>query len=132
MSYRPIARDPRAVELGARIERARMARGWHQVRLGVEMGVTRHVVSQWESGYETLTDFQVAQIERALGLPIIHEDVPAAPAPRAAKTLTRFALDCANDGRPFNSADPDARYCRPACQAAAIRRQQRQAEMSRP
>jgi transcriptional regulator with XRE-family HTH domain len=52
--------------VGERIREARQARGWSQLRLSVELGVTPVAVHHWERGSRRPSVYVLAQIERLL------------------------------------------------------------------
>lgn len=52
--------------VGERIREARKARGWSQLRLSVELGVTQVAIHYWETGKNRPSVYVLAQIERLL------------------------------------------------------------------
>jgi transcriptional regulator with XRE-family HTH domain len=67
-------------ELGRRLRRARTARGWTQMRLAAEVGLSQDAVSLYERGRRTMRVDTLVAVAQALNVPLsslleIHPDV---------------------------------------------------------
>ena len=58
----------RVEDIGSAIRAARQAKGWSQVRLAREVGVSQGAISNWESGYRLPEWARLLVIAAALGL----------------------------------------------------------------
>lgn len=58
-------------KLGGRLRNARKAKGWTQLRLGVEIGTSAVAVHNWETGLRRPDLFTLRRLEAALGQEIV-------------------------------------------------------------